>query len=185
MTVIMHSSLARSLAFILANKLQSATLLGTQLTRLFVEAYEVGFKQREGSPQGSAARTGCHVCCAVQRGPSHASFENPAAAPPHPAPPPPVLPRPPLQDDPSLVEAAVADLQAVVDRDPACDTYVQPLLFFKGFQALQAHRVGHWMWQRGRKSLAVALQASARRAGVWSLAGWRGARAGLAGLVPG
>lgn len=40
MTVIMHSSLARSLAFILANKLQSSTLLGTQLTRLFVEAYE-------------------------------------------------------------------------------------------------------------------------------------------------
>lgn len=41
MTVIMHSSLGRSLAFILANKLQSSTLLGTQLTRLFVEAYEV------------------------------------------------------------------------------------------------------------------------------------------------
>lgn len=41
MTVIMHSSLQRSLAFILANKLQSSTLLGTQLTRLFVEAYEV------------------------------------------------------------------------------------------------------------------------------------------------
>jgi hypothetical protein len=41
MTVIMHSGLDRSLAFILANKLQSSTLLGTQLTRLFVEAYEV------------------------------------------------------------------------------------------------------------------------------------------------
>jgi serine O-acetyltransferase len=62
------------------------------------------------------------------------------------------------QDDPSLVEAAVADLQAVVERDPACDSHVQPLLFFKGFQALQAHRVAHWMWARGRKSLAVALQ---------------------------
>jgi serine O-acetyltransferase len=41
MTVIMHPNLQRSLAFILANKLQSSTLLGTQLTRLFVEAYEV------------------------------------------------------------------------------------------------------------------------------------------------
>lgn len=39
-----------------------------------------------------------------------------------------------MQDDPSLVEAAVADLQAVVERDPACETFVQPLLFFKGFQ---------------------------------------------------
>lgn len=50
------------------------------------------------------------------------------------------LPRPPAhspthrQDDPSLIEAAVADLQAVLERDPACDTYVKPLLFFKGFQ---------------------------------------------------
>jgi serine O-acetyltransferase len=63
-----------------------------------------------------------------------------------------------VQDDPSLVEAAVADLQAVVERDPACGSFVQPLLFFKGFQAIQAHRVSHWMWKRGRRPLAVALQ---------------------------
>ena len=43
-----------------------------------------------------------------------------------------------VQDDPSLVEAAVADLQAVLDRDPACDSYVKPLLFFKGFQVCAA-----------------------------------------------
>lgn len=41
MTIIMHSSLEKSMAFLLANKLASPTLLGTQLTRLFMEAYEV------------------------------------------------------------------------------------------------------------------------------------------------
>lgn len=45
-----------------------------------------------------------------------------------------------MQDDPSLVEAAVADLQAVVERDPACETFVQPLLFFKGFQVRALRR---------------------------------------------
>jgi hypothetical protein len=42
-------------------------------------------------------------------------------------------------------------LQAVLDRDPACDKYTQCLLYFKGFQAVQCHRVGHALWQRGRK----------------------------------
>jgi serine O-acetyltransferase len=46
----------------------------------------------------------------------------------------------------------------VFERDPACQTYVQAFLFFKGFQALQAHRVAHWMWVHGRRSLALALQ---------------------------
>ena len=55
MTVIMHPSLGRSLAFILANKLQSSTLLGTQLTRLFLEAYEV---RGPGAPAGALAGVG-------------------------------------------------------------------------------------------------------------------------------
>ena len=51
-----------------------------------------------------------------------------------------------------------ADLIAVMERDPACDKYSQPLLYFKGFQALQAYRVSHLLWTQGRKSLALALQ---------------------------
>lgn len=101
MTVIMHHSLEKSLAFLLANKLANPTLLGTQLTRLILDAYK---------------------------------------------------------DDPSLIEACVADLNAVYDRDPACETYLQGLVFFKGFQAIQVHRIAHWMWQNNRKSLALALQ---------------------------
>ncbi len=60
--------------------------------------------------------------------------------------------------DAALVAAAHADLQAVLDRDPACTSYVQCVLFFKGFQALQSHRVAHHLYARGRVPLALALQ---------------------------
>lgn len=60
--------------------------------------------------------------------------------------------------DPDLAEAARADLVAVVDRDPACNRFVQPILFFKGFQAVQAYRVGHWLWEQGRRDLAYFVQ---------------------------
>lgn len=60
--------------------------------------------------------------------------------------------------DPSLGQAARADIVAVFDRDPACHRYLQPILFFKGFQAVQAYRVGHWLWQQGRADLAYFVQ---------------------------
>ncbi|RME17714.1 MAG: serine O-acetyltransferase, partial [Alphaproteobacteria bacterium] len=48
--------------------------------------------------------------------------------------------------DPSLVEAARADLMAVLERDPATHRLLQPILYYKGFQAMQAYRVAHWLW---------------------------------------
>jgi serine O-acetyltransferase len=63
--------------------------------------------------------------------------------------------------DPSLVAAAEADLRAVFERDPACKGYVQPFLFFKGFLALQTHRVSHWLWTHSRETLALYLQSRA------------------------
>ena len=57
-----------------------------------------------------------------------------------------------------LGEIARADIVAVFDRDPACHRFLQPLLYFKGFQAVQAYRVGHWLWQQGRKDMAYFLQ---------------------------
>ena len=60
--------------------------------------------------------------------------------------------------DPSIVEAAEADLRAVFERDPACKGYVQPFLFFKGFLALQTHRVSHWLWTEKREAMAFYLQ---------------------------
>ncbi|MEO0678541.1 MAG: serine O-acetyltransferase [Pseudomonadota bacterium] len=59
----------------------------------------------------------------------------------------------------SLGSAARADLVAVFERDPACHRMIQPMLYFKGFQAIQAYRVGHWLWNEGRKDLAYFVQA--------------------------
>ena len=57
-----------------------------------------------------------------------------------------------------LACAARADLVAVFERDPACHRLMQPLLYFKGFQAVQCTRVGHWLWGRGRRDLAYFFQ---------------------------
>ncbi|GAA0869460.1 serine O-acetyltransferase [Brevundimonas basaltis] len=60
--------------------------------------------------------------------------------------------------DPAIVAAAEADLRAVAERDPAIKSLLQPFLYFKGFQALQAHRVAHWLWIQGREALAFHFQ---------------------------
>jgi serine O-acetyltransferase len=63
-----------------------------------------------------------------------------------------------LSADPGIEAAAIADLTAVRDRDPACPDLLTPFLFFKGYQALQAYRFGNWLWKRGREHLARHLQ---------------------------
>ena len=62
------------------------------------------------------------------------------------------------QKEPEIVEAALIDLRAVFDRDPACHEFSQPLLFFKGYLALQAQRVSNNLWRHDRASLAQFLQ---------------------------
>lgn len=61
--------------------------------------------------------------------------------------------------DPAIGQAARADLVATQERDPACERFLEPLLYFKGFQALQSHRVAHWLWAEGRRDMAQFLQA--------------------------
>ena len=63
-----------------------------------------------------------------------------------------------VQDDQGIVEAFRVDLLAVFDRDPACTRLVEPVLYFKGFQALQTHRLAHALWRAGRHDLALYLQ---------------------------
>ncbi len=60
--------------------------------------------------------------------------------------------------DPEIGQAARADLVAVYDRDPACHRFLQPVLFFKGYQAVQCYRIGHWLWRQGRRDLAYFVQ---------------------------
>ena len=63
-----------------------------------------------------------------------------------------------MRGDGEISSCARADLVAVTERDPACNSFIQPLLFFKGFQAIQANRVGHWLWKAGRKDMAYYFQ---------------------------
>lgn len=60
--------------------------------------------------------------------------------------------------DPDLLQAARADLMAVRERDPACHRLLQPLLYFKGFQAIQSYRIAHWLWRTERYDLAYYFQ---------------------------
>lgn len=62
------------------------------------------------------------------------------------------------QAQPELGDAIRADIVAVSDRDPATRSLTEPLLYFKGFHALQAYRVANWLWNDGRRSLALYLQ---------------------------
>jgi serine O-acetyltransferase len=62
------------------------------------------------------------------------------------------------EDDSCLVEAAKADIAAVLDRDPACTRLIEPFLYFKGFHAIQTHRLAHWLWGNGERDFALYLQ---------------------------
>jgi serine O-acetyltransferase len=55
-------------------------------------------------------------------------------------------------------QAARADLSAVFERDPACHSYVDAFLFYKGFLALESFRIAHWLWAQDRKAMALFLQ---------------------------
>jgi serine O-acetyltransferase len=61
-------------------------------------------------------------------------------------------------EGPELVEAARADLMAVYERDPACHRLLQPILYFKGYQAMQGYRVAHHLWTQGQHDLAYFFQ---------------------------
>lgn len=60
--------------------------------------------------------------------------------------------------EPDIGDAVRADMAAIYDRDPACRTYVQVLLYFKGFHALQIYRVAHWLWGQKREGMALFFQ---------------------------
>src|SRR4029079_9284672 len=63
-----------------------------------------------------------------------------------------------LDADPTIGDAMRADIVAVHERDPACNRYLEPLLYFKGFQAIQTHRMAHQLWKMDRKDFAYYLQ---------------------------
>lgn len=63
-----------------------------------------------------------------------------------------------MQQDPEIPKAVRADIIAVRHRDAACKSYSTPLLYFKGFHAIESYRMAHWLWVHGRIAMALALQ---------------------------
>ena len=63
-----------------------------------------------------------------------------------------------ISREPAIAEAMRADILAVADRDPACTRMIEPVLYFKGFHAIQTHRLAHWLWREGRRDFALYLQ---------------------------
>ncbi|CAM5600911.1 Serine acetyltransferase [Mycolicibacterium aubagnense] len=63
-----------------------------------------------------------------------------------------------LDDQSDWSDVVRTDIQAYFDRDPACDRYLMPVLYFKGFHAIQTHRLAHWLWNQGRRDFALYLQ---------------------------
>ena len=61
-------------------------------------------------------------------------------------------------NDGTLAASARADIMATFDRDPACHRFLQPLLYFKGFQAVQAYRIAHFMWKGDQRDIAYFMQ---------------------------
>jgi serine O-acetyltransferase len=63
-----------------------------------------------------------------------------------------------LGENPELGEIMRCDIAAFYDRDPACDRHIEPVLYFKGFHAIETHRLAHWLWNKGRRDFALYLQ---------------------------
>src|SRR5579871_489220 len=66
-----------------------------------------------------------------------------------------------LKDMPAIGEAFRADIMATADRDPATHRLIEPVLYYKGFHAIQNHRLAHWLWEKGRRDFALYLQSRA------------------------
>jgi serine O-acetyltransferase len=63
-----------------------------------------------------------------------------------------------LASSPEIGESFRADITAVIDRDPACDRFIEPFLYFKGYHAIQTHRLAHWLWTHNQNDFALYLQ---------------------------
>jgi serine O-acetyltransferase len=60
--------------------------------------------------------------------------------------------------DPDIGVAFRADLSAVLDRDPACHSFAEAFLYYKGFHALESWRIAHWLWGQCRNGMALFFQ---------------------------
>jgi serine O-acetyltransferase len=66
-----------------------------------------------------------------------------------------------LEAEPAIGAAFRSDIVATFDRDPATNRFLEPVLYFKGFHAIETHRLAHWLWNRSRRDFAYYLQSRA------------------------
>lgn len=69
-----------------------------------------------------------------------------------------------VEQDRTIGQAFRADINAVLDRDPVVTRAAEPVLYFKGFHAIQTHRLAHWLWTQGRQDFALYLQSRSSEA---------------------
>ena len=60
--------------------------------------------------------------------------------------------------DKGMMHSVEEDILAYYQRDPACQRYCLPLLYYKGFHAIQIHRINHALWQNQQEMLAFFFQ---------------------------
>ena len=63
-----------------------------------------------------------------------------------------------IANEVTITESARNDLLAIRAKDPATTSLLHPLLNFKSFLAIQAYRISHSLWTRGRRALAYHIQ---------------------------
>jgi serine O-acetyltransferase len=63
-----------------------------------------------------------------------------------------------ISAEPEIGVALRADLSAVLDRDPACHSFAEAFLYYKGLHALECYRIAHWLWREDRKAMALFFQ---------------------------
>jgi len=66
-----------------------------------------------------------------------------------------------LVAEPEIGDMFRCDIAAVYDRDAATNRMIEPILYFKGFAAIETHRLAHWLWRQGRKDFAYYMQSRA------------------------
>lgn len=60
-----------------------------------------------------------------------------------------------FRSDEAIIHKVEEDILAYYQRDPACDQYSKPILYYKGFHAIQIHRVNQWLWHNQHQTLAL------------------------------
>lgn len=68
-----------------------------------------------------------------------------------------------IKDNPELSEMIRVDIAAVFDRDPACNRLIDPILYYKGFHALEVYRIANTLWGSGQFDFSLYLQSQASR----------------------